>query len=395
MHASSLTQPNRKQRGASLLDSLVALVVLAGSTVGLGHLQTQLRLGADVSRQRAEANRIGVAEMERLRVDAAFDAASGPRAFDALGDAETLHDGAPGDVTNANYRIVRRVEAASALGGVRPVTLRVQWSDRAGIAREVRLASALARSDASHAGSLALDTGAVPSAPRGAFGRAPSIPIDAVDLGDGRSAWRASATATVAQVFDNLGGEIVARCDVAAAAPGTIDLRALSHCTAARALWVGGTVRFSAAEPPRPEAADDVPLTTRVSLALEGGDFPAAPECSSAAMKTVRFHSAASLRVQAVPIDAVPASIGVAEWQETGGRYLDWHCIVTPRADGSWSGRVVVTPAADATPRRVCRYGDDAAPGLHTRVTRALPSENFLVVHGSATCPIATAALQP
>jgi len=395
MPASSIHLSIRKQRGASLLDSLVALVVLAGSTVGLGHLQAQLRLGADVARQRAEALRIGEAEMERLRADAAFDAASGPRSFDALGDAETLHDGSLGDAANASYRIVRHVEAASAASSVRPVTLRVQWSDRAGIAREVRLASALARSDARHAGSLALGAGAVPGASRGAFGRAPPIPLEAADLGDGRSAWRTSPTATVAHVFDNLGGNIVARCDVAATPPNRLDLRALSHCTAARALWVGGTVRFSAAEPPRPDAANDVPPATRISLALEGGNYPAAPECSSAAMKTVRFHSAESLRIQAVPIDAMPASVGVAAWQETGERSLDWHCVVTPRADGHWNGRVVVSPVADAASRRVCRYGDVAAGSHHIHVAHALTNENFLVVLASAACPATTAALQP
>lgn len=395
MHASSISLSIRKQRGASLLDSLVALVVLAGSTVGLGHLQAQLRLGADVPRQRAEALRIGEAEMERLRTDAAFVAASGPRSFDTLGDAETLHDGSTGDAANASYRVVRHVEAASAPSNIRPVTLRVQWSDRAGIGREVRLASALARGDAGYAGSLALGAGAVPSASRGAFGRAPSIPFNAVDLGDGRSAWRATPTATVAHVFDNLGGEIVARCDVATTALNALDLRALNHCTAARALWVGGTVRFSATEPPRPDAANDVPLTTHVSLALEDGDYAAAPECSGAAVKSVRFYLAASLRITAVPIDAVPASMGVAGWQETGERSLAWHCVVTPRVDGSWSGRVAIAPGADAVARRVCRYGDDAAGGHHIHVAHAITNENFLVVRASAACPATTAALQP
>ena len=395
MHASSIPSSFRKQRGASLLDSLVALVLLAGSTVGLGHLQTQLRLGADVSRQRAEALRIGQAEMERLRSDAVFDAATGPRAFDALGDAETLHDGSDGDATNASYRIVRRIERSSAFAETRPVTLRVQWSDRAGAAREVRLSSALSRSDARFAGSLALGAGAVPTAPRGGFGRAPSIPVEAVDLGDGRSAWRATSTAAVARVFDNRSGDVAARCDTSAAAPGALDLRALSHCTSARSLWVGGTVRFSAAEPPRPEAANDSPLATRVSLALGNGDYPAAPECSSAPTKTVRFHSGGSLRIQSVPIDAVPASIGLADWQETGERSLDWHCVVVPLADGSWSGRVSIAPAEEPASRRVCRYGNDAAGGTHRRVTSALTNENFLVVRAGAACPQTTAALQP
>ena len=384
----------RAQRGTSLLESLIAFVVLAASTLAVASLQGGLRLDADLARQRSEALRIGEAEIEAMRAFAtAAAAASGPRSFAAIADAEsTVVAG------NASYRVVRRIDAGAVAAG-KAATVRVGWTDRSGAAREIVLASLIAGVDPAYAGALGLGAGAIPAASRGAFGRSTAVPVDAHDLGDGRSAWKPSTTANIAIVFDNASGDIVATCNVAA----TTSARALSAadlagCTAGRRLLVGGTVRFTSAMPPQAEP-NDTPPSVAVALSLAGGSYSAAPVCSSEAKKTVRSTSAGSLRIDAVAIDATPASLGIATWDDSGDRFVEWHCIVSPRADGRWSGRVSLVAGAwtigsTGPGRRVCRYGADT-PRDFADVGTALTAQNFIVVPGDSACPQATAAHQP
>jgi hypothetical protein len=86
---------------------------------------------------------------------------------------------------------------------------------------------------------------------------------------------------------------------------------------------------------------------------------------------------------------------------DSGERFVAWHCIVTPRADGRWSGRASVvasgrTLGSGSADRRVCRYlgaGGDAIdaniahPGESADIDRALVAQNFLIVPGGESCP--------
>ena len=158
--------------------------------------------------------------------------------------------------------------------------------------------------------------------------------------------------------------------------------------------------------PPDASAARDVPLATTVAIALRDGSYPAPAACFSEARKTVRYRVDGSLHVDDVAIDATPAAAGLAGWDDTGDRFLAWHCVVTPRADGRWSGRIALVAAGWAigtgnAARRVCRYrdgGDAAASGDDVDIAAASIARNFLVVRGSESCPggaLATVAHQP
>ena len=352
----------RAQRGASLLESLIAFVVLAASTLAVVALQGGLRLDGDLARQRSEALRIGEAEIEGLRAFATIAPASDLLSYDAIADAESTVL-----ATNASYRIVRRVDAG-AVAAAKAATVRVGWTDRSGAAREIALASVIAGIDPAYSGALALGAGAIPAPSRGAFGRSPVVPVGARDLGDGRSAWKPAAAATIAVVFDNASGAIVATC-IVATTTAVRDLSAadLAGCVAGRRLLVGGTIRFTSATPPQAANVAEIPLSVAVALSLAGGPYARSPVCSSEAKKTVRHTAAGSLRVDAVVIDATPASLGIASWDDTGDRFVDWHCIVTPRADGRWSGRTSLVAGGGWTigsthvDRRVCSYGADTA----------------------------------
>ncbi|HEX2541969.1 MAG TPA: hypothetical protein VHM00_12910 [Caldimonas sp.] len=392
------------QRGATLFESLLAFVVLAAGTVTVATLQATLRQQADVARERSEAVRLGEEHIEQLRSFATVAAASGVHAYAAIADDDSVVTGS----RHASYRIVRSIDDA-AFGGAKAVSVAVHWTDRAGTAREVAFSTFIARNDPVYAGALALGAGAVPGVVRGRSGRAAAIPVEAKDLGDGRSVLKPVAGGSLAFVLDNHGGAVVGHCSGVAAGVATRDLALadLSGCTEVRTLLVAGTVRFTSASPPSPAEARELPLELAVTLSLSGGSYPAAPQCTTEARKTVRYVVSHSLRIDAVPVDALPASLGLTSWHDTGDRFLAWHCLVTPRADGRWSGRAELvasgwTIGAGSGERRVCRYASDIDgsgaidaniehPRDYSDVAQALPMQNFLVVNGTETCPGAPA----
>ncbi len=406
-HSRSPLVRRRGQRGATLLESLVAFVVLAAGTAAVARLQTVLRHDAALARERSEAVRLGEEHMEQLRSFASI-AASGVHAYASIVDAETVVDSASGYAGHAPYRIVRRIDDA-AFAGVKAASVTVHWSDRGGTVREITFASFIARNDPVYAGALALGAGAGPGAVRGRLGRAPTIPVEARDLGDGRSAWKPVASGSVAILLDNGSGDVVGRCDGIAASTAARDLVAtdLAGCTGVRALLLGGTVRFTSVSPPSPADAREAPLDLSIALSLTGGSYSAAPQCLTEARKTVRYAVAGSLRLASVPIDAVASSFGLTTWQDTGDRFVAWHCLVTPRADGRWSGRAELVASgwaigSGSSERRVCRYATDADgsgaidaniehPRHYSDVSQALSMQNFLVVRGSDSCPGAPA----
>jgi Tfp pilus assembly protein PilV len=394
------------QRGTALFESLVAFVVLAVASLTAAQVQSQLRLHGDLARQRSEAVRLGERELETLRAWSTLEAASGASAYAAIVDAETLVDAATNPVNNADYRIVRRIDDA-AFAGAKSATVAVEWVDRGGAAQQLVIESFIARSDPVWSGALAVGTGA--GVPRGNLGRSPAVPVTARSLGDGRSALKLASSGSAAVVFDDRSGDIVSRCDGISASTATRDLTAsdLSACSEGRWRLLSGSIRFTSAVPPLAADAHDTPPPVAVVLALSGAGYPAPADCSTEAMKTVRYAAAGSVHLEAVPIDALPASLGLATWQDTGDRYVAYRCIVAPRADGRWSGRSTLVPSgwtigAGHDDRRVCRYASDLDgsgaidaniehPADYAEVAGSLQAQNFLIVRGDQACPAATA----
>ena len=392
------------QRGAALVESLVAFFVLALASLTAAQMQGELRLHGDLARQRSEAVRLGARELESLRAWSTLAAASGASAYAEIVAAETTIDAEANPQGNTDYRIVRDIDDA-AFAGAKIATVAVEWADRGGAGQRIVLDSMIAGSDPLWSGALAVGAGA--GVPRGSLGRSPFVPVTARSLGGGRSALKTTTSGGSAIVFDDRSGEIVSRCSGIAATTATRDLAAsdLAACSDGRWQLLAGTILFSAAVPPLAAEAQDLPLALTMTLALGSGNYAAAPECSVEAMKTVRYTAGGGLRIDTVPLDALPASLGLVSWLETGDRHLAYRCIVTPRADGRWSGRSTLQPlgwtiGGGSGDRRVCRYaGDSDGSGVidaniehppdYVDVAGPLLAQNFLVVRGDQDCPAA------
>ncbi|OWQ45873.1 riboflavin biosynthesis protein RibD [Roseateles noduli] len=151
------TDAMKTHRGFTLIEALVALVLLSIAAVALMTLQVRLRVAADEARHHDQALRLARNELERWRWQP--DAPSptlnweGPDIGFSVAGSATLTDDAFGRADGD------ALDAGSVALPLRPVRLRVQWTDRTGQARSVTLDSLLPLNDPALSGWLQLPPG--------------------------------------------------------------------------------------------------------------------------------------------------------------------------------------------------------------------------------------------
>lgn len=124
-----------RQRGFTLIESLLAFVALAIGLLALLRVQPELRQHAELARQRSEAVRLAQQEIEDLRGFAQLDGD-----VTIAGHARTIE---PDGLGSPRYALERRVDAA-AWPQARAVDVTVAWTDRRGEAQQVSLATIIA-----------------------------------------------------------------------------------------------------------------------------------------------------------------------------------------------------------------------------------------------------------
>ncbi|MEQ1805816.1 MAG: hypothetical protein ABL900_10620, partial [Burkholderiaceae bacterium] len=395
----------RAQRGTTLLEGLVAFLVLSLGMLSVVRVQTQMRLNTDVARQRSEAVRIAQEDIERLRAFSVIAVRTGATAFASVASATRQVNSDTGQPSNTSYSLTREITAGDTSLS-KNARISVAWDDRTGARQQVALSTLIAGHDPAYAGALQLHAKAPPL--RAVHARSAWIPLQAKDLGQGHSAFKPIASGTEVLVYDNTSGNVTARCSGVDATLSNANLSAaaLGTCEALQAYSLSGVVRFSGATPPEPAAANDVPL--ELSIAITTSDAATPPVCRSEARKSVRYTLGGATRTEAVPIGALPATLGLGSWVETGERFVAYHCVVVPAVPGgAWSGRAGVAPTgwtlgAGAGDYRVCRFSADVDgsgaidnnlehPDSYSALRSSLTQQNFLVIKGTQSCPTAPA----
>lgn len=347
----------KRTRGLGLVEALVACLLLSLGMVLFARLQPHWRDEASFARQRTDAAHLAQSELEAVRRE--VDPRSSSRAATAGAQA-------------TRFRVARWV-AESRRPGLREVRVEVAWTDRRAQARQLVLRTIVAMVDPAHSGALGLGRAA---ASAGGISRSPAIPVGAVDLGDGRSAFKPLENGRVAIIFDTRDGSVIGHCDQVT---GKLSATELSSEGLSPCVWMGGrllsgVVRFSLGTPPDAERASDPPLAFEMALALGRGKYLAQPIC------------------EVEPVASVARE-----------RHAAYHCVVFPRADGRWSGRLDLAPigwelGTAVGSYRVCRYVSDLDasgavdanlehPALFEAVEGNLSHQNFLVISGPQACP--------
>ena len=367
------------RRGVSLIEAIVAMAVMAFGMMAIVGLQTTLRQNSDIAKQRSEAVRFAEEAIEQWR------------GYSTLGAYDAIVTPPDATITglNASYTLNRTVTPGQ---GWKSITVQVSWMDRAGQPQSVTLNSIIVAADPALSGILTMKPAGGPPA-RPPLGRNPAIPVEAKDLGNGKSGFKpqGGGGGTVVWVFDNLTGVIVGVCNTVTTGQDQLTGADVSACSNnSNGLPLSGFVRFATdlAQPTHVEA-EFPPSTARnlavvLTLTSTGHASPDhicyanAPTTSPTTRRSVRYYCAIFFNTGVVPV-----------W--SGISTLTPLAFLDPPGDVAW---ILADDAADARASRyrVCRYTpatSDAQiipnqlhPRVYTHVTplEQLTNQNFLVI---------------
>ena len=416
----SLFLHRRRARGVTLIEALVALLVMSFGMVALVGLLGNLRRSTDVGKQRSEAMRLAQAEMARIRAFSVLQKADPTDTTVSDYEQDITSSAQASNVTvadsNTTYslrRVVNSLATGESVWG-KTTQVEVAWIDRASRSidapQKIVLDSIVARVDPAFAGaaSIAPPPGVV-KAPQN---RNPAIPAGAPDLGNRTSAFRPSGLSSTVWVFNNVTGAITKVCSIAPATALNLTNVAAAGCTDTLGFLISGTVNFSNTNPANPAVPEA--LAQNLDMTITGGTYRAAQLTGSG----VPARDAGGNIIWDTVTVAAPsfqcfddAPTGAAGTQT----FANYYCLVVPStspSQPSWSGAVKITGLSlgtTAADYRVCRYSADyngngngyanvklepdnyEHPEFYVKVTGSIARQNFLVVRGDVSCPTAPA----
>ncbi len=356
------------QRGFTLVEALVALVVTAFGMLALAGFQASLSVASDNAKQRSEAVRLAQQTIDTLRgfeqIDA--DAALFDYAADVVsGGPETLSKTSADAYTTANA--YQRQWWATRADGVTPsqpgdlqkwLRVSVTWTDRRSQQQEVTLRSVIVRAEPADLGTLA--TGPGVQKLRTPKNRHADIPYPAKKLAGGKSAFRPPG-ASVDYVFDNRTGDVLGYCSQSLNEGDSVSLDSsgtvTSGCTVRKSYLLSGYIRFLDNLPSGNEDQVDQAISNPVDTthALTGSivfssPMPAghpAADCYTERQKVVSTNNASSVSISAI----VRSSLGTVTvtTAQNHGIGVGQMVTITNTNDQSFIGQFVVTATTNNT----------------------------------------------
>lgn len=350
------------QRGFTILEALIALLVMSFGILALAGMQLMLSHSADIAKQRSEATRLAQERMELIR---SYDGVStGTMPWNNLpGAAQTV-------TTNAAFTVTPTMGGSSG-DPLRPVSVAVSWTDRTGAAQSVVLTSVVAKTEPEDIGFL---TNPLPlNQPlRRVKDRNINIPIPALDLGGGQSATQFSPTMAI--VYSNTSGNVVQWCT----------LPSITNATAAD---VSAAIAGS--------------RCTSVTGYIVAGYINRSPNQGSSGITNAEFSSAFGINLSSVNRNTdgsypITCQFSDARNQNDStaiiGDYKYYLCVVPLNAPFTWAGTIRVSSTAANI--LVCRY-QYGEPGLdnnerniqpYVAVNKSIDEQNYLITRAD-TCP--------
>ena len=176
-----------RQAGFTLIEALIAMLVLAFGLLAVAGLQSTLAHSSDVAKQRTEATRLAQAKIEELRSYQQLVAAPGMVAYaDIVGSSDT-----PATTTNTTFERSWTVTDDDALTQ-KMLRVTVKWADRQqdpldpNQRQSVTLSSVISKSNPAAAGTLSVHPSGAPD--KKPYYGMPPIPTVGKYIGGGKSA---------------------------------------------------------------------------------------------------------------------------------------------------------------------------------------------------------------
>ena len=374
----------RHSRGVSLIEALVALAVMAFGLLGVVGMQTTLRSSADLSKQRSEAVRMAQEKVEDLRAFALLSGATGTEHDYTKIVSTTTPEIVAVAAGFANTSFSRTVVVTTPLATeprMKTVVVRVEWSDRraaAGVASDSIVVNTSIAQVAPELGAT-LGLPANRAASQRPLGRHVTIPVAAVDQGNGTSIFTPPGGSGATWTFVNGTGRITDICNPAGVCVATTSVLLSGYLRFA----TGGAPTQAEAETPVDSPPFGLTIGVQVSTTAPASGTPV-PCLNSSSGSAIAYYCAVPI------VTALPGVIATYTWS---GR-------------STVTGLPLATSSTDdtSTNYRVCRYtpnpgtdtpagGNVAHPLDYTAAAQSLINQNFLVISagsGSGTvysCP--------
>jgi prepilin-type N-terminal cleavage/methylation domain-containing protein len=358
----------RAQRGFSLIEAMIALLVMAFGMLALSGMQLSLSRNADVAKQRSEAMRIAQERIEIARSYTSLAASGGIDWTNLVADVA-----APATVTantNATFNVV--VTAGGAVtDAARTLQVAVNWTDRANDPQSVSLVTVVSKNDPKDPGFLGNPLpNTVLKRPKN---RNINIPIPALDLGGGRSATQFDVNYVI--VYSNITAGVVQICDpVTAGTTATVteinDALANTYgtCVDVAGYIVAGYVGRTS-------------TSVNFPTGMTHGDV-------------IRNTAHATQGVRCLYADATDQGNGTLITADNGYKY--YVCVVPLESPFTWSGTVRLGGVLTSGDYIVCRYqytqtnitANERNVQPYAGVNMSMDEQNYLVTtSSSATCP--------
>ena len=204
-------QPRSSARGFTLIEALIALLVLSFGLLAIAGFQATLSRSSDLAKQRTEALRLAQQKMESLRAYAQVASNTATPHIVNYTDDVVSSTAPEVTATNTNASFSRTWTVTSNPSDTEKwINVTVAWTDRSGQAQTVTLQSVISKFDPKSVGTLA--TGSGTSNVRRPKNRNINIPYPAVTLSGGTQSAFIPPPGNVAYVFDNSSGNIVQSC---------------------------------------------------------------------------------------------------------------------------------------------------------------------------------------
>ena len=352
MNTTRICRPAR-QGGFSLIEALISLVVMAFGMLALSGMQTSLSRNADVAKQRTEAMRLAQARMEDMRSFTGISTGTvNWNGLDATANTTTT--------TNTTYTI------ASTMSGVdtdplRAVNVTVTWVDRTGASQNVSIASVISQTDPRDPGFIGnpLPLNQPLKRPKN---RNINIPIPALSLGNGTSAYQFTSTYVV--VFSDINGNVVKICNPNQANATVAQILA-STCTTFTGYIVAGYI--------------NTPL-------------------AAAAAYPTGINTAGIARNAALAGQSITCQFGTATDQNSGAtisNYKYYLCVVPLDTPFMWGGTVKLAGVPINATYIVCRFqytqttvtANERNIQPYVNVNTSMDEQNYLVTTTNDASP--------
>lgn len=371
---------NSPERGFSLIEAMIGLLIMSFGILALAGMQITLSRNADVSKQRVEAMRLAQQRMETMRSFTHIAAVTAtpvdpdrngtPKlAWNDLASANDVNNPLT-SVNFSNTSFTRSWAVGGAMAdSMRPVSVTVGWTDRAGEAQSITLNSVISQSDPSNVASLGfpLPNNTNLKLPKNRF---INIPVPAIDLGGGKSSYQISPTLAV--VFSNLSGNVVEKCTTQVTA--TSYAAGTAGCTQYNGYILAGYVSGAIAN-------SSTPIPTR----------PTGINTAAASFDNTGGN-------------VISCTYAVTKDQSTSANILTSHyylCLIpVTTGGGTWSGTIRLGGVPTDSNYKVCRFeyagavtDSDAVKNSrnvqpYVSVNASLDNQNYYIDNSSgANCP--------